>query len=162
MSFMLQQIPLAELRDLANSMVPSTLVRQCASDALPPHFVAARGIKQIDEGKSKFWCSTFYVVRNKDNKIVGSCGFKHPPYDGIVEIGYGISPDSRNEGAATAAVRQLLTIAFAAGAKAVLAEVGPENMASTSVVRRLNFQNIGARLDEDDGRVIRWLATSDA
>jgi len=162
MPFTLQQIPRSELRDLASSIVPSALIGRFATEALPPSFVAARGVEQIDEGKSEFWCSTFYVVRDKDNKVVGSCGFKHPPHDGIVEIGYGISPDSRNEGAATAAVRQLLTIAFTAGATAVLAEVRPENMASTSVVRKLNFQNTGRRVDKDGEEVIRWLAKSDA
>ncbi len=162
MPFLLEQIPLTELRDLANAIVPSTLVRGFSPGALPPAFVADRSVKQIDEGKSEFWCSTFYVVRNKDNKVVGSCGFKHPPRDGMVEIGYGISPSSRNEGAATAAVRQLLDIAFTAGAEAVLAEVSPENMASTSIVRRLNFRNIGRRVDADDGPLIRWLAKSGA
>jgi len=162
MSFTLHIIPLAQLRELAHSEVPSTLTHDYDADALPPPFVAARGVQQIDAGESAAWCSTFYVIRNRDNRIVGACGFKHPPQDGIVEIGYAISSKSRNEGAATAAVAQLLSTAFAGGATAVLAEVNPEKIASTSVVRKLHFQNMGVRIDEDNEQLVRWLAKSAA
>jgi RimJ/RimL family protein N-acetyltransferase len=125
---------------------------------LPPSFVAARALKLIAEGKAEFWCSTFLIVRNRDQRIIGGCGFKDAPKDGRVEIGYGVSPGSRGQGAATAAVGLLLQRAFGSGAREVVAEVTPDNLASARVVRKLGFVSTGTRVDKEDGMVVQWVA----
>jgi [ribosomal protein S5]-alanine N-acetyltransferase len=157
MPISLHQISLSELHELATSRVPPALVARAEEGALPPPFVAARSLQHIAQGKSLSWCSTFYIVRDLDNKIIGSCGFKNEPFAGCVDIGYGISPDCRGKGAATAAVEMLLAIAFKAGVERVLAEVNPANFASTRVVEKLDFKKSGTRVDEGDELLVRWV-----
>ena len=44
--------------------------------------------------------------------LVGLGGFKGPPRDGVLEIGYAVAPDWEGRGIATAATRELLREAF--------------------------------------------------
>jgi [ribosomal protein S5]-alanine N-acetyltransferase len=160
MPISLHQISLSELHELAASRIPTTLLSRVEPEALPPKFVAARALQHIALGKSLSWCSTFYIVRDSDNKIIGSCGFKNVPVEGCVGIGYGISPGCRGQGAATAAVEMLLAIAFKAGVERVLAEVNPANFASTRVVEKLDFKKSGMRVDEGNELLVQWVKQS--
>src|SRR5690348_1780038 len=47
------------------------------------------------------------------NEVVGLCGYKQPPKDGTVEIGYGIAASHRGHGHATRAVAAMLDYAAA-------------------------------------------------
>ena len=160
MSFSLLQLSREELLECADARVPAALASRVEEAALPPSFVAARALKLIAEGKAEFWCSTFLIVRNRDQRIIGGCGFKDAPKDGRVEIGYGVSPGSRGQGAATAAVGLLLQRAFGSGVREVFAEVTPENLASAKVVRKLGFVSTGTRMDKEDGMVVQWVANN--
>jgi RimJ/RimL family protein N-acetyltransferase len=156
MPYHLLSIPLEHLQALANATLPAIPGLSQASNALPPAFVAARALEQMAEGASAYWCSTFYIVATEQKHIVGSCGFKHAPQDGVVEIGYGISPECRRQGAASAAVLALLQLAFDGGATQVVAEVNPANLASTRVVQKLGFIDTGSYVDEDQEVLVRW------
>jgi RimJ/RimL family protein N-acetyltransferase len=158
MPFSLLQLSREELLECADSRLPAALASRVEVGALPPSFVAARALKLIAEGKSEFWCNTFLIVRHRDQRIIGGCGFKNAPKDGRVEIGYGVSPDSRGQGAATAAVGLLLQLAFGSGVREVLAEVTPDNLASAKVVRKLGFVSTGTRVDEEGQVVVQWVA----
>jgi len=159
MTITLQAISVAELEIFAASGTPEGIASGAAEGALPPPHVAIRSLSQMQEGKSAFWCSTFYMVRNSDRLIVGSCGFKDAPLNGRVEIGYGVSPNCRKQGVATAAVGALLDLAFATeGVSEVLAQVNPTNDASTGVVRKLNFKSNGMERDKHDELLVQWLA----
>ena len=70
--------------------------------ALPPDFVAARALDLLAEGHARIWCCSYLIVRDQDQRIVGSCGFKNAPKSGRVEIGYGVSSAAQGQGAATA------------------------------------------------------------
>jgi [ribosomal protein S5]-alanine N-acetyltransferase len=155
----LQQIPVADLLLLARSCEPEFVAYRAIAGALPPDFVAKRAIDHLALGKAELWCNTFYIVRAADNRIVGSCGFKDSPVNGRVEIGYGVSPSCRGQGVATAAVRELLHLAFTSGqATEVLAEVSPPNRASTRVVQKLSFAHLGERINAEGELVVQWLA----
>ena len=155
----LRQIPVADLQALAISGEPTFVARTAIAGALPPGFVAKRAIEHLAQGKAELWCNTFYIVRVADNCIVGSCGFKDSPTNGRVEIGYGVSASCRGQGVATAAVSELLHLAFASGqATEVLAEVSPENLPSTRVVQRLRFENLGESINTEGELVVQWLA----
>ncbi len=156
MHYHLISIKPEDLRALAASTLPDIHGYSCATDALPPHFVAARALEQMANGVPAYWCSTFYIVAMANQHIVGSCGFKHAPREGMVEIGYGISPDCRKQGAATAAVQALLQLAFEGGAMQVMAQVNPDNLASTRVVQKLGFVNTGSYVDEAQETLVRW------
>ncbi|MFZ6873130.1 GNAT family N-acetyltransferase [Undibacterium sp. Di27W] len=156
MPYHLLSIPFEHLQALANASLPTTPPYTQASDALPPAFVATRALEQMAAGASAYWCSTFYIIATERQHIVGSCGFKHAPRDGVVEIGYGISPECRKQGAASAAVLALLQLAFDGGATQVLAEVNPANLASTRVVKKLGFVDTGSYIDETEEELVRW------
>jgi [ribosomal protein S5]-alanine N-acetyltransferase len=160
--FTLQPLTVQQLCHLAESRIPPELESRAAKGALPPAFVAARSLAQLAEGKSEFWCSTFLIVRDTDNQVVGGCGFKNEPKAGRVEIGYGVSAECRRQGAASAAVRALLKLAFPNGVTEVLAEILPLNTASAAVVEKLGFKSAGTRVAEDNETLIQWLAKSDA
>lgn len=157
MQFTLLTIPKEHLHALADSIVPPTLIYTCAEGALPPPFVASRCLEYMETAASPHWCTTFYVLDKNKNHIVGGCGFKSPPHAGRVEIGYGIAPECRQQGAATAAVQTLLKLAFDGGVGEVLAEVLPDNIASIRVVQKAGFVQIGSRIDEAGDFVVQWL-----
>ncbi len=156
--YTLRQLTLDAATDLAALRVPDALADQAEARAMAPPYVAARSLRQIAEGQSAAWCLGFVIVRHADQRIVGACGFKHEPAQGRVEIGYSVAPACQRQGAASAAVRQLLALAHAGGVTEVLAEVSPANAASTAVVRKLGFAHIGTRVDEDGETVVQWLA----
>jgi L-amino acid N-acyltransferase YncA len=54
-----------------------------------------------------------------------------------------------------------MALALTGGAREVLAEVTPENLASTRVVQKLDFTNTGTRLDEDNDIVVQWIWKND-
>jgi [ribosomal protein S5]-alanine N-acetyltransferase len=159
MSIMLCAISRAELERLAASCLPPELASLAAGDAVPPPFVAKRALEQLDEGKWVDRAFTFYVVRRADRCIVGACGFKDVPTDGRVEIGYAVSSCCQNQGIATAAIGQLTALAFRDfGAVEVLAQIDPANTASTRVVQKLGFDNVGTAIDDIDNEIlVQWV-----
>jgi RimJ/RimL family protein N-acetyltransferase len=125
---------------------------------MPPKFVAVRSLDQLKSGKSPLWCLPFYIVEDRDESVVGSCGFKDAPIQEQVEIGYGISPDARGLGYATSAVTELLALAAATlQVKTVLAQVSELNIASTRVVQKLGFRALGAKLDHEGEMLVQWV-----
>jgi ribosomal-protein-alanine N-acetyltransferase len=158
MSFTLHPLSYQQLLALAASQIPKEFASRAADGGLPPDFVATRALTQLQAGKSAFWCSTFIISRDADQIIVGSCGFKHEPQAGRVEIGYSISSDFRRQGIASTMLTVLLELAFAHGATEVLAEILPTNTASIATVKKAGFKNIGTRIDEDNETVQQWIA----
>src|SRR5215211_3257994 len=66
------------------------------------------------------WGTRLFVIEEPPT-LVGWGGFKGPPRDGVIELGYAIAPAWRGRGLATAAVRELLREGFGApGVQAVL------------------------------------------
>jgi [ribosomal protein S5]-alanine N-acetyltransferase len=162
MHFSLLRLSQEQAIDIAASRVPENLEVNIAENSLPPDFIGKAALDQIAEGKSPYWSAVFLIVRSHDKLVVGSCCFKDAPRNGRVEIGYGISPTFRRQGAATNAVSELLHLAGAGGAKEVLAEVSPDNLESTGLVSKLRFVQTGTRVDEDNETVVQWVARVDA
>jgi [ribosomal protein S5]-alanine N-acetyltransferase len=80
-------------------------------------------------------------VTGEPPELVGWGGFKGPPRDGVVELGYEIADSRRERGLATAAVRAMLSEAFAdPGVVAVIAHTLPERNASTRVLEKTGFR----------------------
>jgi RimJ/RimL family protein N-acetyltransferase len=89
--------------------------------------------------------------------VVGWGGFKGPPRDGVVELGYEIADRWSGRGLATEAVRAMVREAFAAAeVRAVVAHtmVGPG--ASVRVLEKAGFVNEGEVPDEGVGRAWRF------
>jgi RimJ/RimL family protein N-acetyltransferase len=158
MSFTLQPISRADLQVLADAGVPAGVAGRTADGALPPPFVAKRGLGQLAQGQEELWCHGFYIVRDMDGLVVGGCGFKGAPMCGQVEIGYGVSPACRNQGAATQAVRQLIERAFATGViNAILAQINPTNASSTRIAQKLGFTRGEVETGEGGELLVQWV-----
>jgi RimJ/RimL family protein N-acetyltransferase len=162
MTFSLLELSNPALESLAASRVPEGLEDRADPESMPPPFVASRSLAIAAAGHPAPWATTFLIVNDEDKQIIGGCGFKTIPLNGRVEVGYGVSPARQGNGAATAALKLLLHKAFEAGATEVLAEVTPTNLASTRVVKKLGFVQIGDRVDNDNEQVIQWVKRSEA
>jgi [ribosomal protein S5]-alanine N-acetyltransferase len=158
MTLVLQPLSPAELAALAQGTLPAD-DRAATLLALVPQHVAKRALRLLADGHGEPWCSPFLMVRRPDGRPVGACGFKGPPLQRRVEIGYGVAADLRGQGHATAAVRLLLDTAFASGeVDEVVAEVEPANIASARVVAELGFVAQRTRVDEEGDQVVQWVA----
>jgi len=103
------------------------------------------------------WVHGFRLVHRDTGIVVGSCMFKGPPIDGVVEIAYGIAPEQRSKGYATEAARGLVSFALASGdVSLVRAHTLPESGASQRVLTKCGFQKVGEVIDPDDGLVWRF------
>ena len=160
MTFTLLPLSRAQLEALSASRIPAEFASRAENGSLPPAFVAVRALKLGDQGQPFPWSTSFLIVRDEGERFVGACGFKSAPQAGRVEVGYGVAPAARQSGAATAALCMLTALAFEAGAKEVLAEILPDNTASTRVVQKAGFLQIGSRIDEDSDYVYQWLFRS--
>ncbi len=93
--------------------------------------------------------------------LIGMGGFRGPPEDGVVEIGYALAPALRGRGLATAAARLLVERAFAdARVEAVVAHTLAEVNPSTRLLARLGFVKLRDLIDlgpgPTDGPVWLW------
>ena len=90
------------------------------------------------------WGTRFFVA---GDELVGWGGFKGPPREGAVEIGYEIAAARQGRGLATAAAQAMLAEAFADPAVArVLAHTLPERNASNRVLEKCGFHFEGETL----------------
>ena len=107
------------------------------------------------------WGARFFVARDPP-ELVGWGGFKGPPKDGVVEVGYEIAEARRGRGLATAATRAMLAEAFAdERVTAVIAHTLPERNASNRVLEKAGFRFEG-EAQEDDEVVWRFSLTRPA
>jgi [ribosomal protein S5]-alanine N-acetyltransferase len=89
------------------------------------------------------WGSRFFVTEDPP-ELVGWGGFKGPPGDGVVEIGYEIAQARQGRGLATAAARALVAEAFADGrVTTVIAHTLAERNASNRVLEKVGFRYDG-------------------
>ena len=120
------------------------------TEALPP----TRDAVAADPGRVE-WGSRFFLAGDPP-ELVGWGGFKGPPQDGIVELGYEIAQARQRRGLATAATRAMLDEAFADDrVTAVIAHTLAERNASTRVLEKAGFAFEG-KAEEDGEAVWRW------
>lgn len=96
-----------------------------------------------DDPAAPRWRSRFFVA-GEPPELVGWGGFKGPPRDGTVELGYAIAPAREGRGLATTAVRAMLRDAFAdPGVHAVIAHTLPGPGPSPRVLEKAGFERTG-------------------
>jgi RimJ/RimL family protein N-acetyltransferase len=111
-------------------------------------------VHEARRGASTEWGSHLFF--DDDGALVGFGGWKGPPMDGVVELGYAVAPSRQGRGIATAVVRELVERARIAGVRVVCAHTLPERSASTTVLERCGFEFAGEVVDPDEGVVWRW------
>jgi RimJ/RimL family protein N-acetyltransferase len=110
---------------------------------------------ELANGMPSEWYSHL-IVEVETNTVVGFGGYKGPPTDGEIEIGYSVAPSFRRRGHATAAARLLIEHARSAGATRVCAYTLPEPNASTRVLTRCGLTMTEQVEDAEEGPVWRW------
>jgi [ribosomal protein S5]-alanine N-acetyltransferase len=89
------------------------------------------------------WGARFFLAGDPP-QLVGWGGFKGPPDNGVVELGYEIAESRRGRGLATAATRAMLTEAFCdERVTTVIAHTLPERNASNRVLEKAGFEYDG-------------------
>ena len=96
------------------------------------------------------------IIDADTNTVVGFGGYKGPPTNGEVEIGYSVAPGHRRRGHATAAAQLLIDHARAVGVTTVCAYTLPEPNASTRVLTRCGLTRTEVVEDAEEGYVWRW------
>jgi ribosomal-protein-alanine N-acetyltransferase len=108
-------------------------------------------------GAAPEWSTHLFYAGPEDGAVlIGIGGFKGPPVDGVVEIGYEIAPALRGRGRAGAAAAALVDTARRHGCTTVIAHTLAETNPSTSVLARLGFARTEAVEDPDEGSIWRW------
>jgi RimJ/RimL family protein N-acetyltransferase len=96
------------------------------------------------------------------NQVVGLCSIVRPPEEGEIAIGYGIVPSRQGRGIAERAVGEIVAWARAdARVRAITAETAVANIASQRVLIRNGFIQVGERVDDEDGPLLRWRCATD-
>ena len=131
-------------RALGHAVVPGWVT---FADALKP---TRDAIAAAPTGRR--WGARFFVA-GEPPELVGWGGFKGPPVQGVVELGYEIAEARQGRGLATAATRAMVDEAFAdETATAVIAHTLPERNASNRVLEKAGFRFDGEA--EEDGTTV--------
>lgn len=119
------------------------------------------GRKMLEANPQNLRWGTVFFIHKGDNKLIGMGGYKGAPDEnGMVEIGYALSPDYENLGLATEAARGLIDEAFSWSIVEVVdAHTLAETNASTRILEKCGMTKIGEVNDPDDGAIWHWRVT---
>lgn len=99
----------------------------------------------------------YLAVDPATSDVVGTCAFVGAPVERALEIAYFTFPPHERRGVATAMARGLVDVARGSGlVDAVHAHTLPETNASTRVLTKLGFENLGPFAHPEDGTLWRW------
>ncbi len=114
-------------------------------EALPP---TRDGL--VGQADGAAWGPRLFVADDPE-RLVGWGGFKGPPRDGTVELGYEIAESCRRRGYATAAAQAMVEEAFAdERVTQVIAHTLPERNPSNHLLERLGFSFDGEVREGDE------------
>lgn len=98
----------------------------------------------------------YFVER--DEQIVGCCGFKGHPNDGKVEIAYWTFQAFEGQGIALFSCKELISISQKTDPNiSITATTAPKNNASTKILERNNFKFSGIVQDHEIGDAWLWI-----
>jgi len=114
-------------------------------------------LEQIQQdAKQNYWW-TWLPIHKKDNLLIGSCGYKGKPEEGMVEIGYEVIEPYRNKGFATEIALALVKNAFEyKDVNLVQAHTLADKNPSTKVLVKCGFQWVEEVEEEEDGTIWKW------
>ena len=119
------------------------------------HVLLRRNAQLANDPGEEPWLMRVAVLKGT-RQVIGRVGFHAPPdAEGVVEIGYSVSPRFRRQGFAVEMSEALMSWAASQGCSACLASVRPDNEASLSTIAKLGFVKVGEQIDEVDG--LEWV-----
>lgn len=84
----------------------------------------------------------YRISLRPDGPAIGGIGFKGPPQNGVVEVGYGLAPSARSNGYATEALRAIVDLAAALDVVTIRADTDLDNLASQRVLEKAGFRRV--------------------
>ena len=151
----------AEFGRLLSATVPDEWPPEILADALPLF------LEWIEAAPDRVGWYVWYAMMRAPREasdmlagdvgdiLVASAGFKGPPQDGTVEIGYSVLPRFQGHGYATEMVRVLIDWAFAQpGVARIVAETTEDNTPSVRVLKRQGFTNAGPAIEPGHIRLV--------
>ena len=103
------------------------------------------------------WTRAFRAMHRDGGAVIGSCSFKGPPVDGVVEVAYAVEPGHEGNGYATEMAQALVDHAFTHREVCVVrAHTLPSGVASKRVLIKCGFELFGEVEDPEDGTVCRF------
>lgn len=140
-----------------NSTFEATYGLEVIEGYLPFKGALAFMLELLQTGKMYHPWLPYLFVLPASRHLIGFGGFKSPPVEQRVEIGYSVAPSYQDQGFATLAARQLIAIAFATGAvncvcAHTLATVNP----STRVLQKCGMNQVAEVQDPEAGLLWRW------
>ena len=115
-------------------------------------------LNKLLEEKDELGWWTYFPIHKKDNRLIGSGGYKGKPDDeGVVELGYEICTEYRNRGLATEMAKALVENAFKfEHVNLITAHTLGESNASTKLLQKIGFIKTAEINDPDDGLLWKW------
>jgi [ribosomal protein S5]-alanine N-acetyltransferase len=131
-----------EFARLLGALVPENWPPETLADALPLF------LGWLEAAPDCVGWFGWYALAPADGSaspvLVGSAGFKGPPHDATVEVGYSVLSQFQGRGYATEMVAALVEWALAQpGVERVVAETEWDNPASVRVLDKIGFSRIG-------------------
>jgi RimJ/RimL family protein N-acetyltransferase len=140
--------------------------------SIPQHWVTEdlrklirlRMSQVVSDPAAHRWLVRAVVLREPSPVLVGNAGFHGPPdASGMVEVGYEVLPEFRRRGYAEETVRTLFEWATRQpGVHRLRASVGPGNLPSLALVRKLGMVQVGTQWDDEDGEELVFERSADA
>jgi len=141
-----EQTDRTEFARLLSATVPDDWPPEILADALPIF------LEWIEAAPERVGWYVWYAMMRASHEaqdmlagdvgdiLIASVGFKGPPQDGTVEIGYSVLPQFQSQGYATEMVRALIDWAFVQpGVARIVAETAEDNVPSMRLLSRLGF-----------------------
>ncbi len=144
----------AEFARLLSATVPDEWPPEILADALPLFLEWTEAAP--DRVGWYVWYAMMRVPREASDMLAGdvgdilmaSAGFKGPPQDGTVEIGYSVLPRFQGQGYATEMVQALTDWAFTQpDVTRIVAETTEDNSPSVRLLKRQGFTNTGLAVE---------------
>lgn len=151
----------AEFARLLSAFVPDEWPPEILADALPVF------LEWIEAAPDRVGWYVWYAMMRAPHEaldmlasevgdiLMASGGFKGPPQDGVIEIGYSVLPRFQGQGYATEMVGALIDWAFAQeGVTRIVAETTADNVASLRLLHRLGFMQSGPAVERGHIRLV--------
>ncbi|HVE56892.1 MAG TPA: GNAT family N-acetyltransferase [Pyrinomonadaceae bacterium] len=115
-------------------------------------------LKMLEKDPQVLRWGMHLFLKKDENKIIGNGGFKGVADEqGMVEIGYAISPLYEHQGLATEAARGMIEYAFSwSPIKMVDAHTLAEENASVRILQKCGMTRIAEKHDTEDGDIWQW------
>ncbi|RIK68895.1 MAG: N-acetyltransferase [Planctomycetota bacterium] len=155
-------VPVLRAAALENRFAMAEMLAAQVTEDWPPQFMddaCAMVADQLDrEPEPGIW-SMWFVLQRGPRVLVGTFGFKAPPADGRVDLGYSIVASHQKRGYATEATRAMIDLAFAQdGVRTIVGETFDELVASIRVLEKCGFARCAAGVTGFSGEenVVRY------